>query len=147
MVDAAYGNIFGVIVAVSLVLQECYLLPLREIMDDIRQVTEADSLTLPPMNDVLTRASRFKSVELVDSLLAAGADAKNLDPDYDGRNPGPPPPRPPPPRFNAPRSSSWKTSRKRWYCGHCSDGGLLNVNIDTHCPSCGNKRDYLARFE
>ena len=70
----ATREIYGVLVAGSAMLQEGYVIPIRDIFDDIQKSTKARELRLPTMNDALCLASRFGNVDLVKSLLAAGVD-------------------------------------------------------------------------
>ncbi|KAI9789694.1 MAG: hypothetical protein M1816_005869 [Peltula sp. TS41687] len=35
---------------------------------------------------------------------------------------------------------------KEWFCGYCGDGPL-SVELVSHCPLCGNRRDQYARVE
>lgn len=53
-------------------MQEGYVIPAYEIIDDIRKSTKARELRLPTMNDVLGLASRYGNVDLVKSLIATG---------------------------------------------------------------------------
>ena len=55
-------------------LQEGYVIPVRDVFDDIQRSTQARELRLPTRNDALCLASRFGNVDLVKSLLAAGVD-------------------------------------------------------------------------
>lgn len=54
-------------------MQEGYVIPACEVIDDIRRSTKAGELRVPTMNDTLCLASRYGNVDLVKSLLAAGA--------------------------------------------------------------------------
>lgn len=72
VVDAATGDIYGVLVAGSAVMQEGYVIPACDVIDDIQRSTQARELRVPTMNDVLILASRYGNVDLVKSLLAAG---------------------------------------------------------------------------
>lgn len=53
-------------------MQEGYVIPACDIIDDIRRSTKARELRVPTMNDVLCLASRYGNVDLVKSLIAAG---------------------------------------------------------------------------
>ena len=53
-------------------MQEGYVIPACDIIDDIRRSTKARELRLPTNNDVLCLASRYGNLNLVKSLLAAG---------------------------------------------------------------------------
>ena len=72
MVDASTGDIYGVLVAGSVMMQEGYIIPACDIIDDIRRSTKARELRVPTMNDVLCLASRYGNLALVTSLIAAG---------------------------------------------------------------------------
>ena len=70
--DATTGDVYGVLVAGSAIMQEGYVIPACDIIDDIRRSTKARELRVPTMNDVLCLASRYGNVDLVKSLIAAG---------------------------------------------------------------------------
>ena len=53
-------------------MQEGYVIPACDIIDDIRRSTKARELRIPTMNDVLCLASRYGNVDFVKSLIAAG---------------------------------------------------------------------------
>ena len=53
-------------------MQEGYVIPACDIIDDIRRSTKARELRVPTMNDVLCLASRYGNVGFVKSLIAAG---------------------------------------------------------------------------
>ena len=53
-------------------MQEGYIIPACDIIDDIRRSTKARELRVPTMNDVLRLASRYGNLALVTSLIAAG---------------------------------------------------------------------------
>ena len=72
VVDAATGDIYGVLVAGSAMIQEGFVIPAYDIIDDIQRSTKARELRVPSMNDYLCLASRYGNVDLVKSLLAAG---------------------------------------------------------------------------
>ena len=72
VVDATTGDIYGVLVAGSAMMQEGYVIPACDIIDDIRRSTKARELRVPTMNDVLCLASRYGNLDLVKSLIAAG---------------------------------------------------------------------------
>ena len=55
-------------------LQEGYVIPIRDVFDDIQRSTKARELRVPTTNDALCLASRFGNLNLVKSLLAAGVD-------------------------------------------------------------------------
>ena len=72
VVDVTTGDIYGVLVAGSAMIQEGYVIPACDIIDDIRRSTKARELRVPTMNDVLCLASRYGNLDLVKSLIAAG---------------------------------------------------------------------------
>ena len=48
------------------------------------------------------------------------------------------------PSRSAPPPSEPKSSRlQRWRCGHCWES-LMSIKYDTHCTSCGRRKDALA---
>lgn len=125
-------------------LQEGYVIPGWEIKDDIRSITKVESFELPRMDDVLGLASEFRNVELVESLLAAGADSSRIDPDYFANtSPSEPPPSRPEafwndssqPRYTSPRRDETYAD---WYCHNCGFGP--NGIVNTYCPSCRHRR-------
>ena len=72
VIDATTGDIYGVLVARSAMMQEGYVIPACDIIDDIRRSTKARELRVPTMNDVLCLASRYGNLDLVKSLIAVG---------------------------------------------------------------------------
>lgn len=112
---------------------EGYVIPATEIMQDIQRITKGEPPELPAINDVLYLASRFGNVELVDSLISAGADPSQVDASY-YEDESPP---------SQPRTQS---SPSLWFCGHCA-GGVMSVAIDSHCSACGQQKDGLSRYE
>jgi hypothetical protein len=110
-------------------LQEAYVIPLWQILAGINSAMEGDFPVLPSINDVLYSASRFKNGELVNSLLAAGADPAFLYTDHDERisKPEPPPPSDRP--------------DETWYCSHCAASGPMSLLMNDYCSLCGNKRE------
>ena len=72
MVDAFTGDIYGVLVAGSAIMQEGYLIPACDVTDDILKSTKSHELRVPTMNDALCLASQYGNVDLVKSLITAG---------------------------------------------------------------------------
>ena len=72
MVDAATGDIYGVLVAGSSVMQGGYVIPANDIINHIWRFTKARELRMPKMAHILCSASRYGNVELVKSMVASG---------------------------------------------------------------------------
>ena len=124
-------------------LQEAYVIPLREILAGIKSAMEGDFPTLPSLDEVLYSASLFKNVKLVNSLLAAGAHSLSLDPSYvkstSKPKPGPKPkPKPGPPPLSTRQD-------QMWYCSHCSPNGPMTISMNDYCSSCGHKREAFSK--
>ena len=79
VVDAATGDLYGVIVAASTVMQEGYLIPASEITKDIQRATGVPTVKLPKRADFNHTLQYSKDVESIDGLFTAGAavDYKN----------------------------------------------------------------------
>ena len=116
-------------------LQEAYVIPLREILAGINSAMEGDFPTLPSLDEVLYSATLFKNVELVNSLLAAGAHPLSLDPSC-VKSTSMPKPGPPP--------SSTRQDRT-WYCSHCYLNGPMSDSMNGYCSSCGHKHEAFSK--
>lgn len=81
VVDAATGEVYGIILAGSTILGEEYVMPAFEIGQDIKRVLRADTVTLPLLEDVMAaRAARMSFRQsakdsMIDSLAWDSDDA------------------------------------------------------------------------
>ena len=73
VVDAKSGDIYGMLIAGSVMMQEGYLIPARAIFDDIKRVGRKREVRLPTLHEVLRLATQIGTQSIVDSLRAAGA--------------------------------------------------------------------------
>ncbi len=83
------SDIYGVLVAWSAILQEGYIIPAKDVIDDVRCVTGAESIELPTLNDALWVASQFGNIKLVNSLIVKGAQLPASESNYAGSGSSP----------------------------------------------------------
>ena len=70
IVDADSGDIYGILVACSTIMEEGYVLPAKEVFDSIRRNTNKNSLVLPTLKDSLKIALQYENHEVVKSLIS-----------------------------------------------------------------------------
>jgi len=83
-VNTGTGDIYDVLVAWSAILQEGYIIPVKDVIDDVRCVTGAESIELPTRNDALRVASQFGNTKLIKSLIVEGAQTPASESNYAG---------------------------------------------------------------
>lgn len=79
VVDAMTGDLYGVIVAASAVMQEGYLIPAREIKNDIQRATGVSTVELPKRAAFVHASQHLKETEGIDEPLTQEAVINYLD--------------------------------------------------------------------